>query len=234
MARIQDNGLTFALNQNDLTASIVGTNNPNENIEIPRSITYQDQDYIIISINDQAFNNNQIIKSISFSKDSMITLIDSKAFYSSKIEKISIPSFVTKIGDYAFYNCNKLQSIEIPSNSKLQSIGFYAFQNSSIGQIKIPAHTNDIKSNSFANTLSLNSIEVSPENKRFKYSENLLLYKSNEKSSDYDVAFFAPRNIDHVTIPKNIKEIGMYAFHQCKNLKTVDFEENSELHIINK
>lgn len=81
----------------------------------------------------------------------------------------------------------------------------------------------------------MNAIDVSIDNKNFKYiDDSLLIYKKDEKNSDYDTLIWARRNIDQVVIPLFIKEISSYAFYGCDNLKKIEFAENSELKIISK
>lgn len=49
------------------------------------------------------------------------------AFYQTPLEKITIPSTLTKIGDYAFYGCSSLTDIKFQGSYRLKTIRDYAF-----------------------------------------------------------------------------------------------------------
>lgn len=46
-------------------------------------------------------------------------------------------------------------------------------------------------------------------------------------TSIYDSAFYEHPDLDEITIPSNVKEIGRWAFYWCKKLRKVVFEDNS-------
>lgn len=62
-------------------------------------------------ISRYSFRRCQQIKSLVFSNDSKIELIENHAFYGSSIERIKIP-YNVRIGENAFQNCNNLESIQ--------------------------------------------------------------------------------------------------------------------------
>lgn len=62
--------------------------------------------------------------------------------------------------------------------------------------------------------------------------DNFLLSKSQPESNVYDVLFFARRDIEVAIIPSYIKIISQNAFSICKGLKSIEFEPNSSLEII--
>lgn len=75
------------------------------------------------------------------------------------IEKLKIPSYITKIVDWAFQNCYKLQEVEIPESVK--SIGEGAFHNCiSLQSIKMPDSVSVIPDQAFAGCTSLEKIEL--------------------------------------------------------------------------
>ena len=74
-------------------------------------------------------------------------------------------------------------------------------------------------------------MNISPENEYFqKYDNKMIIGKKNNNKS---VLYFAPRNINSITIPSFIKHIEECSFEFCKQLTKVNFEENSQLSIIN-
>ena len=67
-----------------------------------------------------------------------VTSVGNYAFYYSDVEKVSIPSTVTKIGEDCFSNCRTLREIILPDGIK--TIPKYAFSDcSSLESINIPA-----------------------------------------------------------------------------------------------
>ncbi len=73
------------------------------NITIPDSVT---------AIGSGAFSNCSSLMSVIFSKNSLLTAIDSGTFsHCSSLASIVIPSSVTLIGDMVFYGCSSLETI---------------------------------------------------------------------------------------------------------------------------
>ena len=121
------NGIELELNKTDFSAKIIQSENISEIHIIPRSIKYQTESYTIISIAENAFKNNENIKIISFSDDSIIRTISDYSFFTSSLEMITIPDSVTEIGSFSFAWCNSLRSVALSNRSKLRKIGNQAF-----------------------------------------------------------------------------------------------------------
>lgn len=103
----------------------------------------------------------RVLKSIKFSDQSSLSLINANAFRESLIERITIPSHVTEIGSLAFSNCNKLKIIEFQKNSELKTIGRCAFRNSLISSFVIPASVSRIGDEAFVEIYDSLIIEIS-------------------------------------------------------------------------
>lgn len=136
-----------------------------------------------------------------------LTSIDDYEFEGSSIWDVSLPENLTKIGNYAFEN---LSSIYIPTHVK--SIGYKAFGN------------------------RLESIYVDPYNKWYdsrNYCDALIETATNTliQGCKYTVIpddieiigseAFEDCELDSITIPKSVREIGGLAFYGCENLSTV-------------
>ena len=52
--------------------------------------------------------------------------------------------------------------------------------------------------------------------------------------NEFDILVFCSRNAESATIPSSIKVIKSYAFEDCLKLKTIEFQPNSKLEIIEK
>lgn len=136
-----------------------------------------------------------------------VTSIGNHAFDGClELTSITIPDSVTSIGDCAFYGCIGLTSITIPDS--VTSIGYEAFFGCSL----------------------LTSINVDENNPKYcskdgivfsKDKTMLVYYPAGKKNSSY-------------FIPDSVTSIGSYAFDGCGALKTVTFNENSQLNTIRR
>ncbi len=101
---VQIDGIYYNLNAENQVAQV--TRNPNKysgEITIPKSVTYEEVTYSVISIGESAFN------------------------YCNGVTSITIPNSVTSIENGAFQDCSGLTSITIPNS--VTSIGYYVFNN---------------------------------------------------------------------------------------------------------
>lgn len=161
--QIKKDNLIYSLNETEKTACLIGIESEisDDNLQIPSSIIYESQIYIITVIGNSSFKKSKI-QTINFSPDSQLQIIDSLAFSLSQIESISIPPSVTKICQQAFSNCSKLRRVEIPRNSQLQIIEREAFSFSPIERLFIPPQIKEICEKTFGFCHELVTIEIPP------------------------------------------------------------------------
>ena len=102
---VEVDGLYYNLNKTEKTAEVTygesGEAPCSGSFEIPSSILINEEEYIVTSIGDYAFQ------------------------YCSGLTSITIPNSVTSIGEWAFQDCTGLTSITIPNS--VTSIGYCAF-----------------------------------------------------------------------------------------------------------
>lgn len=249
---ITQKNLIFDLDEEEKTAAIVGNKYKDGDLIIPRSIMHESQEYIITSIKKGAFKYVHLHNSIQFS-DSELRIIEKEAFEKVEIDGcLTLPPHVIYIGYHAFayYSIKKL---EITSSSDNITIDGYSISNQ-IEEISIPSNAN-FKDN-WCFYLSKNKIQiVENKNKNIQYYDNkLIIGKSDINSDEFDVLLYANRDletviippfikkiassafsdciIESIIIPKQVTEIGEYSFSGCKKLKTIEFENDSQLQII--
>ena len=216
--KIVQNGVTFIINQQDRTAAVARSKEAKGNIFIPRSIEWDNSEYVVKSISEKAFHFNGEIKSVNFHSNSELQVICDNAFAESSIEEISIPSSVKEIGIFAFNFCESLEKVEFSEDSQLNSIKESTFSYTSIKNIAIPRNVKQIGENAFYCCSKLSTIHFSKDS-QLKIIDNYA---------------FAESVIEEITVPSRVKEIRACAFFYCHNLTKVDFSENSELNLIEK
>ncbi|KAK8835695.1 hypothetical protein M9Y10_042292 [Tritrichomonas musculus] len=232
---VNDGYLRFYLKYEDKTANVTYNNDcqTSDDIFIPKSVTYENEEFIVTKIMIGFFKSMNKPKTINFSEDSLIQVIDRFAFFDLKIQSLKIPSSVTHIGEGAFYNCD-IKSVEFMENSKLVSIGKDAFCMATIESLTIPSSVVSFEERWCDKTFKLTKIKIiENETKNIcYYDDKFIIGKSDQKSDNYDLLLFARRDIETANIPSFIKRISPYAFNYCTQLQTVEFSENSSLQVI--
>ncbi len=213
----------------------------------------------VISIGNYAFYRCTNLESITFGENSQLQTVGEHAFYGcSSLTSITIPDSVTSIGSDAFRGCANLKSITFGENSQLKTIGEYAFYGcSSLTSIIIPSSVTSIGSYAFADCSSITIYcEASSKPSGWDFNTSRpVVWVGDDIVIKGDFAYVIRidgieqyieivrylGNSNYVTISKTIeicgqeipiKVIGSYAFNGCANLKSITFEENSQLQII--
>lgn len=126
------------------------------------------------------------------------------------IKKAVIPSEIIEIRRSAIQNKNKLSTLQFSESPFLKIIGQNVFNGNPITKLVLPDTIEEIDQSNF--------------------DEKFLLSKS--QNSSFDKLIFVNRDVDRVQVPSFVKEIGPYAFRNCKKLKVLQFDENSVLYYI--
>lgn len=191
----------------------------------------------IKKISPYAFNFCYKLNKVEFQKNSELLTIEKGAFSESDLQSIIIPSHVRVIRSIAFYICRRLKKVEFENNeSELVSIERNAFADSRIEELTLPSNITYL-SEGWCNDMPwLKSIKIIPYSKVniVLYNEKMLLGKSDIKSDNFDILLFVLRNATKITIPSFIKHVSSHSASLCTKLKSVEFEENSELVSIGK
>lgn len=149
------------------------------------------------------------------------------------VEKVVIPNFVRIIGPYAFSGCRDLLQIDYQPDSNLHTIGRGFISNTKISNITIPEKVTQLESGWLELTNFLKIVKIDDRNTNFSvYEKTFILGKSSPEKENFDVLHFSVRDVKTVLIPRFIEVIGNSAFRNCMSLKKVEFEEDSNLRII--
>ena len=160
-SRININGINYNLSDYNQTAEVTYSTDSkySGDVVIPETVTYNDNQYRVTSIEDWAFYGCRELTSINIPNS--VNRIGLYAFKDcSGLTSITIPSSVTSIEKYTFYGCSGLTSITIPNS--VTSIGNEAFRYcSGLTSITIPNSVTWIADGAFYGCTGLTSITIS-------------------------------------------------------------------------
>lgn len=216
-------------------------------VVIPKSYSRVDgkyvlgDDYVIDTIGSRAFMSNNVIQSVkmydnieyiedlafyicenlcNIELSNNLKLIEYHAFSSTNISGIYLPYGLESIGDYAFMRCYELQKVNIPTTvASIGRMAFYScnsletvvFEGDNMNNLFLGEdafYTGDTIKSVYVNnieswlSLSFDNAQSSP----LKESSNLLV--GGEILVD-------------VIVPENIREIGNFAFYNCRTLQSI-------------
>lgn len=150
---------------------------------------------------------------------------------------------VTQIADNAFLNCKDIENIVFLGNN-LKKVGTNAFRLcKGLKSVSFPASVNSISigtTSIFYNCPALENITVAEGNAVYKAENGCLIERETNTLLTGTVnaiipdtvtsiagLAFAGRNIESVNIPASVESIGRFAFHECKALTSVTFENGA-------
>ena len=164
----------------------------NTEIEIPASVTYNGEEYAVISIETGAFRGCQ------------------------NITRVTIPESVTTISSDAFRYCSSLTSVEIPSS--VTYIGSYAFSDCPIREATIPALAcSGIKNSALESVIIISGESISAS--AFNGCTSLKTVKISDSVTSIEMnAFNGCTNLERLEISNSITSIGSKAFTGCSKL----------------
>lgn len=244
------NGVCYNLvNKAHIATVVEGTTKYSGDIIIPKTVVYNNEEYIV-------------------------TDIDAMAFYLCKqLSSITIPETIKKIGGYAFYGCKSLKKVNITDLAAWCNIEFVDYNSNPvffsgnlslngelIKDLVIPTSVTKIGKNAFVGMTSLSSVSISPSVKEvgynaffdcpslktiyiqdlaswckivwdnsFNYSHNI--YLNGKKITNLIIpdtlseltksAFYGCTSIISVIIPNSINSIPSDAFMNCSSLQSI-------------
>ena len=174
-------------------------------------VTVSVPDYVT-AIMKSAFEGAESLVSVSFSDDSLLSLIDARAFAECKsLVSFVIPKDVASVADECFKNCSVLKSVSFADGNAAVSIGNGAFENCLfLESIALPASITLVSDYAFANCFALREIALPTA---------LLTIGSNSfKNCDA---------LTSVTLPATLESLGEYAFYNCDTLAELKFADGS-------
>ena len=181
----------------------------------------------VTTIGDHAFSEFYDLSEITIPEN--ITSIGRFAFaWCKSLREITIPAKVERIGECAFHQCydythysGGLKTVTFAENSRLTTIEEHAFYKCMyLEKIEIPASVTSIGGYAFNSCEDLKELAFAPNSQLKSIGE----YAFGAVSTDTVSPAYTS-----VQIPASVSEIGEGAFYHCLELKTVVFEEGSQL-----
>lgn len=180
--------------------------------------------------------DSELVKNIVIEEG--VTSIGACAFHNCEnMTSVVIPQSVKSIGYGAFAYCLNLESIVIPEG--VETIGHEAFYEcAGLKTVSIPKTVTSLGDDCFYYCVSLENITVDNENPSYssddygvlfnKNKTDLLRYTSGNERTSYTIpesvvkiysfAFSQSKSLKNITLPDNLKSIGMEAFSHCEGL----------------
>lgn len=219
-------------------------------ITIPKSVTNIEEDAFFgcIILNSLYISNITAWCNIEFSNVESNPLSNGSSLYlnGELATELIIPEGVERIGNFTFYSCSSLIAVKMPQS--LTYIGDFAFQGCSrLTSINIPEGVTCIGDFAFDGCKSLKSIIIPKSVNRiggcaFKDCTGKLIVNCDIQGGIYqDIAVgvgllfsFSGNKSSKITIGKNVKNIGDYAFMGSHNLTSINIPKDSQLTNIGK
>jgi len=174
----------------------------------------------VISIKDEAFENNEKIVSVSF------------------------PESLKTIGNSAFSGCCGITRITL--NDELEDIGYDAFRGTKLTGIEIPSNVDSIGASAFNCEMHVATQNMDFDDLDGilfdHYETRLIIYPSNKRTKHYDVpddvleiSYFAfeDSRLQSISLPESIKTLETNIFNGCSKLSKliINVENPNEIEI---
>ena len=131
----------------------------------------------------------------------------------SSLDKIAVPTTLTKIGDVAFYNSYfNYGRNKVTLTDDLVEIGAFAFADSHLKELTIPGSVQKIGMYACADMDNLRTAKL----------------KKGLTTVGEGMFMLCP-NLKEISIPETVTTIQAHAFEQCEKLGKVTIAKNSEL-----
>ena len=213
-------GIKYTTTEGGVT--VTGYNSTATNLVLNGSVTYQDVEYNVVSIGNNAFYGCSSLTSVG--DLSACTSIGYQAFYNcSNLTSVGDLSACTSIGGSAFSGCSSLTSVDL---SACTSIGGGAFSGcSSLTSVDLSACTS-IGGGAFSGCSSLTSVDLSACTSLGggAFSGCSSLTSVGDMSACTSIGDYAFQDCSSLTSVGDLSactSIGESAFSRCENLVSV-------------
>ncbi|MCR5847057.1 MAG: leucine-rich repeat protein [Lachnospiraceae bacterium] len=242
---VKDPGLVYGdweyIIEEDGSAAIINYTGTEENLIIPEQI----ENHTVATIYDNAFDNNQNIKSVTV--PDTVTSINAGAFANCvNLETVKLSQNLTLLGGCAFAGCTKIKNIYIPKSLvDGGSSTYYEGPDSppiyeggpfagciGLKNVEFEEGITTVANHLFYNCEGLESIVIPDTVTKIDFGafqgcgslKNVTL--PDGLNSIEDRAFYCCESLKSIKIPDSVKKISYLAFAGCVNLETVNLPKN--------
>ncbi len=221
--KTDENGFEYIKIDDDSAIEIVGYSGTETEVSVPSKIA----GLSVVSIGASAFEGNKNIVTVELHND--ITSLGEKAFKDcSALKEVEKTKSLDTIGASAFEGCTAIEEFEIPDN--VTNIPEKCFLGAE-SLVEVEPHTNlkNVAKDAFSGTKWENDKDDGPLNLgRVLYSykgvvKDVVIPEGVSLIEDY--AFLGNDSMETLTLGFDVEEIGLYAFQNCVNLKSVKTNE---------
>ena len=208
-------------------------------VTIPGTINLPEGVYAVEGIGSLAFYGCRNLTRANFSSN--IKIIHDRAFLGcSSLTSMVIPGCVEAIEYNAFSGCSSLTTITLREG--LKHIGSQAMSGIPLTQITLPASLEYIDGSALSCNTSLPAIHVAEGNTYYTSRDGVLYtiddkilvtYPAGRSGTTYTVregtqviannAFDRARSLEHINLPRSIKDVQLSAFRECNALQEMTF-----------
>jgi len=196
--RPEENGLKYALINNDTEYAVTGGGTAEGDVIIPA----KHRNKPVTAIADKAFYNNSKITTITVGEN--VKTIGEKAFTkSANLTEVIIPEGVVSIGSYAFQSCKLLSTITIPDT--VTAINPFTF-----------SRCDALKTVNFGNSITTIG--------EYAFSSCIALEKiilPDTITSIGQYSFSDCKAATELVLGQNTKDIAAYAFYNCESVASL-------------
>ena len=195
--------------------TVLGYSTNETRIVIPDKVVYGNVEYIVTTIGDQSFRDNNELISVEI--PNTITCIESNAFrHCIKLETVTIPNSVKKIGLGPFSECRSLTAINIEDgNSDYVSVDGVVYNTAMTKIVQYPANKSD------TTFVIPNTVEII-EYGAFSNCKNLVSISiPNSVRSIEWWSFPGCGSLRYVEVPSSVTHIGQGAFSYCRKMEAI-------------
>ena len=111
------------------------------------------------------------------------------------------------------FKYSKIKSLTISENSSITSIPNFLFEQSTIQEIHLPSSIKKLDKYWCFCAPNLTNITISPNNSHFGiHDRNIIIGRETDEDENFNIIYFASRDIEKIVIPSTIKRINSCCF----------------------
>lgn len=224
-------GFAYEIQNNEIT--ILSYDNSDIDVIIPDTI----DNLPVTSIGDNAFKNNNNIKSITFG-ESIINVGDNAFEGCINLTNVYMNSKIINLGNSVFVGCDKLETITLSSQMPYELKYLFGDDEGLIPKllkkIKYANSSDSINTNLLKGQLNDIKIELADDmyvipNNLFRDCTGLtnIIIPSAIKIGNY--SFSGCSSLTSVKLPLDIEVIGDYAFYDCRSLNNINVPDSVDI-----